>query len=214
MLNGRSGPIIVRRAFARERCRVEAMARHVYDFDPPDRFVADAVGQPGQRVFFLQARRGPTLVTVALEKVQVAVLAERMGSLLDELRERGLSIPEEVPARARDRRPLEEPLVEDFRAGSLTLAWDGRAEEFIVEARSPVETDDDEDDAADEVEVADDDPSGPDLLRVRLTPTAAAGFVSRALGVVAAGRPPCPLCGQPLDPQGHFCPRRNGNYQH
>ncbi len=73
------------------------MSRHVYDFDPPDRFIADAVGRPGQRIFYLQARRGPTIVTVALEKVQVAVLAERMGSLIDELRGTGLSIPEDPP---------------------------------------------------------------------------------------------------------------------
>ncbi len=104
--------------------------------------------------------------------------------------------------------------MEDFRAGSLTLVWDGRAEEFIVEARSPTEDDDEDEEEDEAVEVADDDPEGPDLLRVRLTPTAALGFVRRAMGVVAAGRPPCPLCGEPLDPQGHFCVRRNGHYQH
>jgi uncharacterized repeat protein (TIGR03847 family) len=200
------------------------MPRRIFDFDPPDRFIADAVGKPGQRTFYLQARRGPTLVTVGLEKVQVAVLAERIGSLLDELRERGLSIPEEPVPGAQDRRPLEEPVTEDFRVGSLTLVWDGRAEEFIVEARAPTEedeedTDDEEEDEESdeptvELELSDNDPDGPDLLRVRLTPTAALGFVHRALGVVAAGRPPCPLCGEPLDPQGHFCVRRNGHYQH
>ncbi len=193
------------------------MPRHVYDFDPPDRFIADALGRPGQRTFYLQARRGPTLVTVALEKIQVAVLAERMGSLLDQLRANGLAIPEDPAPSADDRRPLEEPFLEDFRAGSLTLVWDGRAEEFIVEARSSSDEDEeDEDEEEDEsaVEIADDDPAGPDLLRVRLTPTVALGFVRRAMGVVAAGRPPCPLCGEPLDPQGHFCVRRNGHYQH
>ena len=200
------------------------MPRRIFDFDPPDRFIADAIGKPGQRTFYLQARRGTTIVTVAIEKVQVAVLAERIGSLLDELRERGLSISEEPVPSSQDRRPLEEPVVEDFRAATLTLVWDGRAEEFIVEARAPGEEDEDdgddeeEDEELDEptveLDLTDSDPDGPDLLRVRLTPTAALGFVHRALGVVAAGRPPCPLCGEPLDPQGHFCVRRNGHYQH
>jgi uncharacterized repeat protein (TIGR03847 family) len=61
-------------------------------------------------------------------------------------------------------------------------------------------------------EAADDDAEGPDTLRVRLTADAARGFVNRAIEVVGAGRLPCPLCGQPLDPQGHICPRRNGHY--
>jgi uncharacterized repeat protein (TIGR03847 family) len=194
------------------------MARRIYDFGLPDRFVAGTVGQPGNRTFFLQARRGGSLVAVALEKVQVQVLAERMALLLAELARRGVRVPEALTPADDDTSSLDEPLVEAFRVGTMTLAWDGESDEIVVEARARDE-DDDEDEGEDEgedddedepVEVADDDPSGPDLVRVRLTPTRARAFVERALRTVAAGRPPCPVCGQPLDPGGHLCPRRNG----
>jgi uncharacterized repeat protein (TIGR03847 family) len=214
----------------------------MFIFDPPDRFVAGTVGQPGNRTFFLQARRSGQVVSVVLEKVQVAVLAERLGVLLDELEERGIT-PAADPAT--DDQPLDEPINETFRATTLTLGWDGDAERILVEARAEADDDDDDEDAdetddaddeADEgetvidlstveglagtpagellaaFEAADDDDEGPDTLRVRLTADVARRFVNRAIEVVGAGRLPCPLCGQPLDPQGHICPRRNGHY--
>jgi len=180
------------------------MPRRIYTFDPPDRFVAGTVGPPGQRTFYLQARQGTIVMTIVLEKVQVGALADRLAALLDELRRRGMSIPSEPPAGSEDMAPLEEPATEQFRAGTLSLAWDTRVEDIIVEARAVTEEDDENADADD------DDPDGPDVFRVRLTPTAALGFIQRARRLIAAGRPPCPWCGQPLDPQGHFCPRRNG----
>ena len=161
------------------------------------------MGEPGNRTFFLQARDGSRVVSVVLEKVQVAVLAERLNQLLDELEQRGITAGADT-ARA-DGEPLDEPVVEAFRAGTLTLGWDGDTESILVEARE--QTGDDEDD-----EVDDDDVDGPDLFRVQLEATAARAFVERAVSLVASGRPPCPLCGQPLDPQGHICPRRNGHY--
>src|SRR5688572_6798994 len=102
------------------------MPRRRYLFDPPERFVAGTVGQPGDRTFFLQAREGPRVVSVVMEKVQVAVLAERLGELIEELERRG--VPEAVllPTEPTDdSAPLDEPLNEAFRAGSLTLGWDG-----------------------------------------------------------------------------------------
>ena len=191
------------------------MPRRRYIFDPPDRFVAGTVGQPGDRTFFLQAREGGRVVSVALEKVQVAVLAERLGALLDELDLRGIAPMPDEPVgielsadEPSDDAPLDEPLNEAFRAGSLTLGWDGGAERVLVEARAQ----DADGEAIDPDEDDDEDDDGPDLLRVRLTASAARSFVNRAAQVVAAGRPPCPLCGAPLDPQGHICPRRNGHY--
>jgi uncharacterized repeat protein (TIGR03847 family) len=99
-------------------------------------------------------------------------------------------------------------LNEAFRAGSLTLGWDGGAERVLVEARAQ----DEDGEAIDPDEDDDEDDDGPDLLRVRMTASAARSFVAAATQVVAAGRPPCPLCGAPLDPLGHICPRRNGHY--
>ena len=183
------------------------MPRRRYIFDAPDRFVAGTVGEPGSRTFFLQARDGERVVSVALEKAQVAVLAERLGELLSELDRRGVAdIPGSV-GEAADTAPLDEPLVESFRAGSLTLGWDGGDGLVLIEARAqdedgePVDPDDDDDE----------DEDGPDLLRVRMTAAATRGFIERAAMVVASGRPPCPLCGAPLDPRGHICPRRNGH---
>lgn len=192
------------------------MARRIYDYGLPDRFVAGTVGQPGNRTFFLQARRGSGLVSVVLEKVQVQVLAERMALLLAEVARRGVRVPEALAPGDDDTAPLDEPLVEAFRVGTMTLAWDGESDEIVVEARARPEDDEDDDDEEEgdddeeEIELADDDPDGPDLVRVRLTPTRARAFVERSLRTVAAGRPPCPVCGQPLDPTGHLCPRRNG----
>jgi len=189
------------------------MPRRRYLFDPPERFVAGTVGQPGDRTFFLQARDGPRVVSIVLEKVQVAVLADRLGQLLSELERRGVAAPvaasPETPATTPDdTAPLDEPLNEAFRAGSLTLGWDGDHDRVLVEARA--QSDDGEEIDPDEDDEEDED--GPDLLRVRMTADAARSFVARAARIVGAGRPPCPLCGAPLDPLGHICPRRNGHY--
>ena len=201
------------------------MARRTYLFDPPERFIAGTVGQPGNRTFFLQARTGSRVVSVSLEKVQVAAVAERLGHLLFELDQRGLvELGADRPAE--DAAPLDEPLAEAFRAGTLTLGWDGGRERILIEARAISDEDEEADEdeqeeqgvedeamaAAIETFLADDDPDGPDLLRVHLTAEAARAFVERAVRVVRSGRPPCPLCGNPLDPQGHICPRRNGQY--
>src|SRR6185437_14077733 len=113
------------------------MPRRRYLFDPPERFVAGTVGQPGDRTFFLQARDGPRVVSIVMEKVQVAVLAERLGQLLAELERRGVAQAALADAaHADDSAPLDEPLNEAFRAGSLTLGWDGGAGRVLVEARA------------------------------------------------------------------------------
>lgn len=211
--------------------RVSAtMPRRVYSFDRPDRFIAGALGVPGQRTFFIQASKGNQQISVGLEKTQVAVLAERIAALLLALKEGGVAIGDEVPG---PQPKLAEPVVEQFRVGTMSLGWDGEAGRVVIEAREIGEADieDDEDDdeeaAADEDETetaqgadeegvelrslaADmDDPR--DVVRVELEPQAALHFASGALEVVRAGRPPCPLCGAPLDPTGHFCARRNGH---
>jgi uncharacterized repeat protein (TIGR03847 family) len=182
------------------------MPRQVFLFDPPDRFVAGTVGQPGQRTFFLQATDGQRVTSVALEKTQVQVLAERLGDLLDEVRRRGGDAPAEAPAELEDVAPLDQPILEEFRAGTLAIAWDGEDGLVVVEAHAMTEGGDEADDV-----VEDDDEADGDVLRVRITPAAARAFVARALRVVAAGRPPCPLCGRPLDPEGHICARLNGH---
>jgi uncharacterized repeat protein (TIGR03847 family) len=171
------------------------MARRLFIFDAPDRFVPGTIGEPGNRSFYLQARKGGALVTVGVEKVQVAALAERLDTLLDAVEARD--------AAADPGGGLDEPIVEMFRVGAMALAWDPSSDTVIIEAQTPSEE-------GEYIDVADDADEGPDLLRVRLDPIAARGFVRRAEALLGAGRPACPFCGQPLDPQGHFCPRGNG----
>jgi uncharacterized repeat protein (TIGR03847 family) len=183
------------------------MTRRRYVFDPPDRFVAGTVGEPGQRAFFLQARDERRIVSVALEKVQVAVLADRLNQLLDELESQGIA--ESSAPSDDDAAPLDEPLNEAFRAGILTLGWDGDRERILVEAQEQTE---DDEAALEAAEERTEDEDGPDVFTVRITPLEARAFVERAARVVAPGRPACPLCGQPLDPTGHICPRQNGHY--
>jgi uncharacterized repeat protein (TIGR03847 family) len=183
------------------------MAGHVYNFENPDRFVAGAIGQAGSRTFYLQARDAGRLVSVLLEKVQVTLLAERLGELLAEVRQRGAAVPEEPAANEIDNAPLEEPIDELFRVGTMSIVWDGEDETILVEAREITE----QDEEAEATGQADEDEAGEsDVVRVRLRPARALAFSHRALEVVAAGRPPCPFCGQPLNPEGHICARRNG----
>ena len=179
------------------------MPRQVHLFDRPDRFVAGTVGQPGERTFYLQASDGVRTISVALEKTQVVVLADRMSDLLDEIASRSGTVipPEGGPD---DLEPLNAPIDEEFRVAAMGLAWDGEAQAVVVEAVAAGE------EPVDEDAILSDAEEGPDALRVTITPAAARAFVARARRVVAAGRPPCPLCSLPLDPTGHICPRQNG----
>jgi hypothetical protein len=210
------------------------VARRIIDLTDPDRFVTGTVGEPGQRTFFIQAVQGSRIASVALEKAQVAVLADRLIAVVQELERRGLAATEAgLPD---DDRPLDEPLREEFRVDTLTIAWDDDLDRLVVEARSmepgdidvpepnpfrpflvgeaseEVEEVDEDDDDED---VSDDAPVGPDVLRVRITAAMAQGFARRALRIVAAGRPTCPFCGLPIERTGHLCPRGNGaDYVH
>jgi uncharacterized repeat protein (TIGR03847 family) len=182
------------------------MPRQFHLFDRPHRFVAGTVGTPGERVFYLQAVDGVRIVSVALEKQQVSVLADRIEQLLDEIVARtGTALPATGDP---DTKALEQPVDEEFRVGAMGLAWDGDAGVVIIEAQAPVE----DSEIAQET-LLEDVEEGPDALRVRLEPGRARAFVDRARRVIAAGRPPCPLCGRPLDPSGHVCPRQNGYHR-
>ena len=186
------------------------MASVIHSFDPPERFVAGTVGPPGQRTFFLQARTGSRVTTVALEKQQVAVLAERIDELLDELlraSEGEGTIPAVTPVSMEDTDPLEQPIVEEFRAGTMTLSWDPGDERVVLEV-FPYTEEGVVEPGTPEEEI--DEPEPEELLVVRLPAGLARAFSKRAQAVVSAGRPPCPFCGGPVDPAGHLCPRANG----
>lgn len=182
----------------------------VHSFDPPERFVAGTVGQPGERQFFLQARDSQRLTTISLEKQQVATLAERVEELLDEVLAAGAAsgvIPAVAPFALDDAAPLDSPISEDFRAGTMTLSWDPHDERVVIEVypwseEAVVSPDQVGEDLA--------EPEPDELLVVRLDPAVARAFVKRSLAIVNAGRPDCPFCGRPVDADGHLCVRANG----
>ena len=174
------------------------MARRLFRFTDPDRFIAGTVGAPGDRTFYLQARQGPAVVSVIVEKSQVAVLAARMADLIEAIDESAAT-----PG-VHDDGPLDEPLVEAFRAGVLALAWDPGNERVVLEAQ-PISEE------GEYVEAPDEDPEAPDVFRVSLPVAPARDFVRRAADLVSAGRPTCPFCGQPIDGRGHLCPRANSH---
>ncbi|MFD0258619.1 DUF3090 domain-containing protein [Kitasatospora indigofera] len=188
------------------------MSRQVFFYDQPERFVAGTVGQPGARAFYLQASARGRITSVLLEKTQVAALAERIEEVLDEaLRRSGgdAAIPARAPVELIDTAPLDLPLEQEFRVGTMALAWDSVDSCLVVEAQAVVEGEaEGEEDGAEQV--FEDDENGPDMLRVRLSGPMARVFAKRALDLVAAGRKPCPFCNLPLDPEGHLCPRANG----
>ncbi len=184
--------------------------QHRFEF--PDRFVAGTVGQPGQRTFFVQARQGNRLVSVVLEKQQVEVLADHLERILDELGKLADGTIDIPPARfaARDLDPLDAPVEEEFRAGTMTIAWDGSADAVQIELFSVDEQDLDEPGEAIDIFDEDDLSGSAETLTVSLTPDRARDFTARARALVHAGRPACPFCAQPINPEGHICPRSNG----
>lgn len=186
------------------------MSRVIHVFRQPDRFVAGTVGEPGDRAFYLQAVEQARTISVLLEKQQVTVLAERISALLVEITRRfggevtqaaGGGEPEV------DNEPLAVPVEEEFRVGTMGLGWDADSSSIVVELLAFTEEE------LDESVVLDDTEEGPDAVRVFLSPVQARAFATRAELVISAGRPPCPLCAEPLSPAGHICPRQNGYHQ-
>lgn len=183
----------------------------IHGFDPPERFVAGTVGPPGQRTFFLQAREGTRVVSISLEKQQVQVLAERLDEMLDEVMQNQTSgavvVPAVAPLELEDNAPLEQPIEEEFRAGTMTLSWDPEDRRVVVEVYPFTEA---AVVAPEQVGEDLEEPEPEEIFLVRLTAGAARAFVQRAERVIEAGQPDCPFCGGPMDPEGHLCVRANG----
>lgn len=185
------------------------MPAHAFDHPSPDRFIAGTVGLPGDRTFFLQASTAGAVHSVALEKEQVEILAERVDELLDLVRSRAEGdhgVPPEPVPELHDNAGLVTPVDAEFRVGTMSLGWDTQDHRLIIECfeltRADVESGASSDPGADGEERS--------VLRVRLTGAQAREFARRAEQVVTSGRGECPLCHQALDPSGHVCPRLNG----
>ena len=181
-----------------------------HTFDDPDRFVTGTLGEPGARVFYLQARQDGRIVSVVVEKEQVRAMADHFDTTLEQV----ARLDDEVeipPARdtARDLAPLELPLVEEFRVGTIGIGWDISSRRFFLELSSVVEVES-TNDPVDLLAAVTEPPEPDESLTILLTPEQARDFVRRARYFVQAGRPPCPFCQQPIGPGGHICPRADG----
>lgn len=174
-----------------------AMPRDIYDLKKVQRMTAAAIGLPGERTFYIQARDGERLFTLLCEKEQVAALAEGIQQLLDELDEKHppSAAPDAVSAQDLE---LEQPLEPVFRVGQLGLGFDQEADALVVVAYQVPESEDA-------------DPETLAVARIWVTRSQARALARHALGVVTAGRPLCPLCGEPMNASGHVCPKRNGH---
>ncbi len=168
-----------------------------FDFDDPDHFTAGTVGPIGQRVFFLQAAQGGTLCSLRLEKQQVAALATYLAGLLADL-------PPADPAP--NALSLREPVEAAWVVGSLAVAYEEAGDRILLVAEELITERGDRDDHD---RLA--GPAEPATARFRLTREQVAAFVPHAEQLVASGRPLCRICGRPMNPDGHVCPRRNGH---
>lgn len=177
------------------------MPQRVHEFNWPDRAVIGTVGLPGSRTFYLQVRSGADLVSIALEKQQAALLAEKIDDLLDQLRTvegNPVSVPARTPPELIDNGPLD-IVEEEFRTGTMSLGWDPTTAQVVIEAYRLPEIE------AEDGPLDEDDLLGTEKLVLRVPVGTARAFAQRAREVVAAGRPECPLCGHPMDPEGHVC---------
>lgn len=164
-----------------------------HSFTNPNRCITGTIGEPGERAFFIQVRSDNRMVSVAVEKAQVQAVATRLEMMIAEVRKADpLVVVEILPS---DDSPLDTPVDEEFQVGAISLAWNGETQLIVLEL---FELEDDEEDAQGGV------------LEINFSLGMAAAFVSRSKAVVNAGRLPCPLCGIPIDPRGHLCPRANG----
>ncbi len=167
---------------------------HVFMY--PEKFISATVGMPGERTFYLQALEGRRNVAVALEKSQLAVLAQRIIALMKEIK---MGKAQDFQRRNRPLPHLSIPFSEEFRVSALSLTWNPQTQQLIIEAQG-----------GEEGEIIEDVLEGPPLLKVTIGVEEALTFAVDSLALVGAGRPPCPFCANPLDPAGHLCPRANG----
>lgn len=181
------------------------MPTSVHEFSWPDRVVVGTVGLPGARTFYLQVRAGTQVVSIALEKQQSALLAEKIDEILDQLitvEGNRFSVPTGTHIELVDNDPLE-AVQEQFRTGAMSLGWDPTTAQIVIEAH-PI-TDDDSDADDNDKSLQEDGAKEPEMLRVRMPVGTARAFAKRTREIVGAGRPMCPLCGYPVDADGHTC---------
>jgi uncharacterized repeat protein (TIGR03847 family) len=179
------------------------MPTRVHEFAWPDRVVVGTIGLPGARTFYLQVRAGTQIVSVALEKQQSALLAEKIDEILDQLitvEGNPFSVPTGTPIELVDNDQLD-AVQEQFRTGAMSLGWDPSTAQVVLEAYPITDVDADDNDAS----LDEDGANETEMLLVRMPVGTARAFAKRTREIVGAGRPTCPLCGYPIDADGHIC---------
>jgi uncharacterized repeat protein (TIGR03847 family) len=156
-----------------------------YDLSAPDRITVGTVGPVGQRLFLLQCRQGPVVLTLKIEKQQVATVADYLARIVRDEQRPG-HLPEDLE--------LEEPFEAAWAVGTIGVSYDKADDRVILVIE----------------ELLPEEETGA-IARLSISREQAAAFAIRATTLVESGRPPCPLCGSPLDPSGHECPRTNGH---
>ena len=164
------------------------------ELNPVSRITTGAVGPPGKRVFYIQARKEDELVTLIVEKHQVQSLAIGLEEFLDELGQRLPDLPEASADYDSDDMELEEPLDPMFRVGQIGLGYDEASDRLVLVARQ-LET----------------EGEGSEVVRFWCTRSQLRAMCLWGLEVASRGRPICGNCGEPKDPDGHFCPKSNGH---
>jgi uncharacterized repeat protein (TIGR03847 family) len=177
--------------------RLSFMARVEVELDPVSQITIDAIGKPGQRVFYLQAHQDFNQVTILIEKIQVQSLAMGIEQFLQEIRERYPELPNPSSEYDETQMHIEAPVDPIFRAGEISLAFDVDRDQAGLIVNEILADGMEADDAR--------------LARFWMTRSQLLAMITWGLEVVAHGRPICPQCGEPMDPEGHFCPKKNGH---
>jgi uncharacterized repeat protein (TIGR03847 family) len=171
------------------------------DLGPVDHITADAVGEPGERTFYIQARAGKELVTVIVEKQQVQLLAASVMELLEDA-------PATEPVIDESTMALQEPLDPRWRAGRLSIGFDEDRDLFLLEVE---EFQPELEDLDVEEPPATDPGTEPESIRIWASPAQMLALSRHGAAVAARGRPTCQFCGNPIDAEGHACPAMNGH---
>jgi uncharacterized repeat protein (TIGR03847 family) len=179
------------------------------ELEDVDALGTGAVGQPGSRAFYIQARTEHAQLTVLVEKEQVALLATEAVAFLDRIRDEYPEVPTDLPIALAE---LREPTVPLFRARLIGIGFDPERELVLLELRERSSEDDDDSEGDDEVDTegtGDDEAEEGYVARIYVTRAQVRAMAARGAEAVAGGRPLCPLCDMPMDPSGHQCPRWN-----
>ena len=173
------------------------MPRTDIDLHPVSHITADAIGQPGKRVFYMQGWQGERTVTLIIEKLQIQSLAIGLEQFLAEIHEKFPDLPEAVSEYQEEQMHIHPPVDPLFRVGEIGLGYDAENDLLVLVAREIV------------AEGADPEESG--VVRFWCTRSQLRAMAHWGMEVASRGRPLCPQCGEPMDPEGHFCPKKNGH---